>query len=99
MTVWIPIAYRASVVGELIRFPVERRQQVPCVSLLRHAKVIELTPRRHDHVREFAGLAVDVAANGWQMLPYGFSQGVFSFGELQITGTDAKPNGAHPGTG
>lgn len=98
LTVWIPIAYRASVVGELIRFPVERRQQVPCVSLLRHAKVIELAPRSHEHVREFAGVAVDPGTGSWMTYQLN-GQGAFSFGELQITGTDAKPNGAHPGTG
>jgi hypothetical protein len=86
------------VVGELIRFPVERRQQQPCVSLLRQAKVVELEPRRSQHVREFAGVSVDLATGSW--MPYQVNaQGFFSFGELQITGTDAKPNGAHPGTG
>lgn len=76
----------------------ERRQEKPCVSLLRQAKVIELEPRRHEHVREFAGVSVDPATGAWMTYQVN-GQGVFSFGELQITGTDDKPNGAHPGTG
>lgn len=96
-------AYSPIFVGELIRFPVERRtQQRSCVSLLRQAKVLAL-PQGRTHVRDFAGVpahhgvAVDVANGGWVSMPYGFSQGVFSFGEITVT--DAKPNGAHPGTG
>lgn len=92
--------------GELVRFPLERRsQQRPCGSLPEHeAKVLELKPRTH--VREFAGIPIVESLampNGALMFsqlggswPFTIvsANGEFSYGAG--TGSDA---GGSPSTG
>jgi len=83
--------------GELLRFPLERRQQQPGASLPVDGKVI---PFKQRHVREFAGIpvvSVEGAPNGWLSVAYAF--GGFSFGTGGNPIDTGSRTGGHPSTG
>lgn len=89
------------VMGELIRFPLERRsQQQPCVSLLRQAKVLPL----HRHEVRLGGLTVDFTRESNALMTafgaFTFGGGLVSYGQGSWNpAIDAKPTGDFPSTG